>query len=169
MAAAYRWDISKAGSRAGYTELKRHWYERGECLFTVSVETCNTVSFFFSRLKSCISHYPPSPWVNSLLYRSERRQIRFPMASASLVSSPPTPVLDKNMSDCEVEGDERSSNILIQFLMRSSVRCLRCCFSFINNQTQSVKTSPPPHSNKLCMPLWSIYVDNIIHVHFHAG
>lgn len=43
------------------------------------------------------------------------------MASASLVSSPPAPVLDKNMSDCEVEGDERSSNILIQFLIRSSL------------------------------------------------
>lgn len=44
------------------------------------------------------------------------------MASVSLVSSPPAPVLDKNMTDSELAGDERSSNILMQFLIRSSVR-----------------------------------------------
>ncbi len=124
MAAVNRRDISKAGYQAVLTELKRHWYERGECLFTVSVETCNTVSFFQSEIFS-ISHNPTSPlsdWVNSLLYRSEGRQIRFPMASVSLVSSPPAPVLDKNMTDSELAGDERSSNILMQFLIRSSVR-----------------------------------------------
>lgn len=43
------------------------------------------------------------------------------MASVSLVSSPPAPVLDKNMTDSELAGDERSSNI-IQFFIRSSVR-----------------------------------------------
>lgn len=55
-------------------------------------------------------------------YRREGRQLRFPMASVSLVSSPPAPVLDKNMTDSELAGDERSSNILMQFLIRSSVR-----------------------------------------------
>lgn len=37
------------------------------------------------------------------------------MASVSLVSSPPTPVvvLDKNMTDSELAEEERSSNILI--------------------------------------------------------
>lgn len=45
-----------------------------------------------------------------------------PMASVSLVSSPPAPVLDKNMTDSELAGDERSSNNLMQFLIRSSVR-----------------------------------------------
>lgn len=44
------------------------------------------------------------------------------MASVSLVSSPPAPVLDKNMTDSELAGDERSSNNLMQFLIRSSVR-----------------------------------------------
>lgn len=48
------------------------------------------------------------------------------MASASLVSSPPAPVFDKNMTDSELAGDERSSNILMQFLIRSSVRFSAC-------------------------------------------
>lgn len=81
MAAVNRRDISKAGYRAVLTELKRHWYERGQCPFTVSVETCNTVSFFSSLKSSSISHNPTSPRVtefNSLSYRGERRQIRFP-------------------------------------------------------------------------------------------
>lgn len=54
------------------------------------------------------------------------------MASASLVSSPPAPVLDKNTSDCEVGGDERSSNILVQFLIRSSVRFGACLAVFFH-------------------------------------
>lgn len=60
----------------------------------------------------------------------------FPMASVSLVSSPPAPVLDKNMTDSELAGEERSSNILVQFLIRSSVRfsavgaCVYCFLSF---------------------------------------
>lgn len=48
MAAVNRRDISKAGCQAVLTALKR--YERGECLFTVSVETCNTVSLFQSEI-----------------------------------------------------------------------------------------------------------------------
>lgn len=124
MAAVNRRDISKAGYQAVLKELKRHWYERGECLFTVSVETCNTVSFFQSEIFQHLSqpNVSLSDWVNSVLYRREGRQIRFPMVSVSLVSSPPAPVLDKNMTDSELAGDERSSNILMQFLIRSSVR-----------------------------------------------
>lgn len=48
MAAVYRRDNSKAGYQAVLAELKRHWHERGQYLFIVSVETCNTVSFFQS-------------------------------------------------------------------------------------------------------------------------
>lgn len=74
MAAVNRRDISKAGYQAVLTELKRHWYERGECLFTVSVETCNTVSFFQSEIFQHLSqpNVSLSDWVNSLLYRERR-------------------------------------------------------------------------------------------------
>lgn len=59
--------------------------------------------------------------------RTERRRSSAsPMASVSLVSSPPAPVLDKNMTDSELAGDERSSNILVQLLIRSFVRFAAC-------------------------------------------
>lgn len=70
------------------------------------------------------------------------------MASVSLVSSPPAPVLDKNMTDSELAGDERSSNILVQLLIRSSVRFnfsavgLHACvtvFSF-NHELRDIET-----------------------------
>lgn len=51
------------------------------------------------------------------------------MASVSLVSSPPAPVLDKNMTDSELAGDERSSNI-IQFLIRS-ICAIQCCWVYM--------------------------------------
>lgn len=67
MAAVNRRDISKAGYQAVLTELKRPWYESGECLFTVSVETCNTVSFFQSEIFQHLSqpNVSLSDWVNS--------------------------------------------------------------------------------------------------------
>jgi len=68
MAAVNRRDISKAGYQAVLTELKRHWHERGQCPFTVSVETCNTVSFFSSLKSSSISHNTTSPWVTELIH-----------------------------------------------------------------------------------------------------
>ena len=67
MAAVNRRDNSKAGYQAVLAELKRHWHERGQCLFIVSVvETCNTVSFFSSlQIFQHLSPPPPtvSPWV----------------------------------------------------------------------------------------------------------
>lgn len=74
----------------------------------------------------------------------------FPMASVSLVSSPPAPVLDKNTTDSELAGDERSSNTLVQFLIRSSVRfsgvvhsCLLFFFFFHELQTFLRFPTPP--------------------------
>lgn len=194
MAAVNRRDISKAGYQAALTELKRHWYERGECLFTVSVETCNTVSLFQSEIFQHLSqtNVSLSDWINSLLYRGKGRQIRSPMASVSLVSSPPAPVLDKNMKDSELAGDERSSNILVQLLIRSSVRFsfsavgLHACvtvFSF-NHELRDIETFHfffPPLLTFFCMPLWCSWMAlftqprlhitvsmRLIHDHFHA-
>lgn len=86
------------------------------------------------------------------------------MASVSLVSSPQTPVLDKNMTDSELAGDERSSNNLMQFLIRSFVRlsavglhaCVYCIyyllfylfFNFVR-ETFSGSPAPPPTHNYL--------------------
>ena len=72
------------------------------------LETCNTVSF------SPVWHLPASLTVSLSVTGARGRQIRCPMACASLVSSPPAPVLDKNMTDSELAGDERSSNLLVQ-------------------------------------------------------
>lgn len=72
------------------------------------------------------------------------------MASVSLVSSPPDPVLDKNMTDSELAGDERSSNI-IQFLMRS-ICAVQCCWvlhacvdcSYLLTMNCRLSRPPPP-------------------------
>lgn len=78
------------------------------------------------------------------------------MASVSLVSSPPAPVLDKNMTDSELAGDERSSNILMQFLIYAHLcvsvlwvyMLVLLVFSF-NHELQGVETFPrvfsPPY------------------------
>uniref|UniRef100_A0A3B5LWY8 Zinc finger CCCH-type containing 6 n=1 Tax=Xiphophorus couchianus TaxID=32473 RepID=A0A3B5LWY8_9TELE len=50
------------------------------------------------------------------------------MASVSLVSSPPAPVLDKNMTDSELAGDERSSNIL-NAILNTLICAIQCCES----------------------------------------
>lgn len=50
------------------------------------------------------------------------------MASVSLVSSPPAPVLDKNMTDSELAGDERSSNIL-NAIFNTLICAIQCCGS----------------------------------------
>lgn len=93
-----------------------------------------------------------SPW-----HQREGRQLRAPMASVSLVSSPPAPVLDKNMTDSELAGDGRSSNILMRFFLRSSVR-----FSVVGRRarvavfslTMSRGAGGSAPSTRLCMPLW---------------
>lgn len=138
--------------------------EESVCLLSLSR---HVTPWVFSSLKSSsISHNPTSPrvtWVHSLLYRRETGgQLCFPMASVSLVSSPPAPVLDKNMTDSELAGDERSSNILMQFLIRSSVLwvyMLVLLFLFLYSKSGlagcRIHGAPHPLQPKIfCMPLF---------------
>lgn len=78
------------------------------------------------------------------------------MASASLASSPPAPVvLDKNMTESELAGDERSSNILMQFSSFRAVARHAClCFLVLtmNFRLQSHRplVTPPPQRTSAC-------------------
>lgn len=105
--------------------------EESVCALTLSRHVTPWV-FFQSDILQHLSHKPPSPWVTEITHsRTGEKGGRFrsAMASVSLVSSPPAPVLDKNMTDSELAGDERSSNI-IQFLIRS-ICAIQCCWVYM--------------------------------------
>lgn len=75
--------FSKAGCRAVLTGLKRHWYERGECLFTVSLSR-HVTPWVFTSLKSSSISLTDQRLLEWLVLthsrtggRREGRQIRF--------------------------------------------------------------------------------------------
>ncbi|KAK0149838.1 Zinc finger CCCH domain-containing protein 6 [Merluccius polli] len=132
MAAVYRRDHSRAGSQAVLAELKLlHIFQH-----LLTTTTAQRLLF----------------WVtcHSLWYRRKREADPVStMASVSLVSSPQTPVLDKNMTDCELAGDERSMG---NWLLRVSIVAVPQ--EAVQNINQSTlrhahpRATPPPSEQR---------------------
>lgn len=123
--------------------------EESFCLLSLSR---HVTPWVFSSLKSCISHYPPSPWVTEWIHScagEKGGRSVFQWLLRALFPVPQPLFLTKTCQTVRLMGRKGRVTFLYNSLyahLCGSV--LVFLFSFINNQMLGVKTSLP-HSNKL--------------------
>lgn len=133
--------------------------EESVCLLSLSR---HVTPWVFSSLKSCISHYPPSPWVTEWIHSctgEKGGRSVFQWLLRALFPVPQPLFLTKTCQTVRLKGTKgRVTFLYNSWYAHLCGSVLVLLFSFIINQTLGVKTSLPPTQISFACLFWSSWV-----------